>query len=49
MMAYESMLSKREILGRAHANGWLVALDHDPQHALARVEQRDDKLVLVGV
>jgi glyoxylase-like metal-dependent hydrolase (beta-lactamase superfamily II) len=49
MMAYESMLSKREILGRAHAGGWLVALDHDPQHALARVEQRDDKLVLVGV
>lgn len=48
MMAYESMRSKREILGRAHALGWRIALDHDPEHAFARIEQRDDRLTLVA-
>ena len=48
MMAYESMRSKLEILGRAHASGWRVALDHDPEHAFARVEQSGGRLALVG-
>ena len=48
MMAYESMRSKLEILGRAHAAGWRVALDHDPNHAFARVERSGERLALVG-
>lgn len=48
MMAYESMLSKREILGRALEQGWRIALDHDPVHAFARVERHADRAVLVG-
>jgi glyoxylase-like metal-dependent hydrolase (beta-lactamase superfamily II) len=48
MLAYESMLSKLEILGRAVRGGWRLALDHDPQHAFARTVDRDGRLVLVG-
>lgn len=48
MMAYESMRSKLEILGRAHAAGWRIALDHDPNHAFARVERSGERLALVG-
>lgn len=48
MMAYESMLSKMEILGRAHEGRWRVALDHDPAHAFARVERVDDRFRLVA-
>ena len=48
MMAYESMCSKLEILGRARASGWRIALDHDPEHAFARVAQHGDRLSLVG-
>ena len=46
MMAYEAMLSKRRVLGRAADEGWLVALDHDPLHALARAVARDGKIEL---
>ena len=46
MMAYEAMRSKQEILGRAHAEGWLVALDHDASHALARTTERDGRIAL---
>ena len=48
MLAYESMLSKLEILGRAVRGGWRLALDHDPQHAFARTVDREGRLVLVG-
>ncbi len=48
MLAYESMLSKLEILGRAARGGWRLALDHDPQHAFARTVDREGRLVLVG-
>ena len=48
MMAYESMRSKLEILGRASAGGWRIALDHDPAHAFARTADREGRLVLVG-
>jgi len=48
MMAYESMRSKLEILGRASAGGWRIALDHDPAHAFARTAEREGRLVLVG-
>lgn len=48
IMAYESMRSKLEILGRAHAAGWRIALDHDPNHAFARVERSGERLALVG-
>jgi glyoxylase-like metal-dependent hydrolase (beta-lactamase superfamily II) len=46
MMAYEAMLSKRRVLGRAADAGWLVALDHDPLHALARAVVRDGRIEL---
>jgi glyoxylase-like metal-dependent hydrolase (beta-lactamase superfamily II) len=46
MMAYEAMLSKRRVLGRAADEGWLVALDHDPLHALARAVARDGRIEL---
>ncbi len=46
MMAYESMRSKLEILGRALAEDWLVALDHDAHHALARPVERDGRIDL---
>ncbi|MEY5060121.1 MAG: hypothetical protein RIS45_42, partial [Planctomycetota bacterium] len=46
--AYESMRSKLEILGRAHMHGWRIALDHDPEHAFARVERCDDRLTLIA-
>ncbi|MEY4119094.1 MAG: hypothetical protein RLZZ116_2422 [Planctomycetota bacterium] len=48
MMAYESMRSKLEILGRAHMHGWRIALDHDPEHAFARIERCDDRLTLIA-
>ena len=48
MLAYDAMLSKLEILGRAADHGWRIALDHDPVHAFARVERRDGRLVLAG-
>ena len=48
MLAYESMLSKLEILGRAVRGGWRLALDHDPQHAFARTVDREGRPVLVG-
>lgn len=48
MMAYESMLSKREILGRASREGWRIALDHDHEHAFARASEQEDRLVLTG-
>jgi glyoxylase-like metal-dependent hydrolase (beta-lactamase superfamily II) len=47
MLAYEAMLSKRMILGRALHEGWLVALDHDPEHALARPTEVDGRVGLV--
>jgi glyoxylase-like metal-dependent hydrolase (beta-lactamase superfamily II) len=46
MMAYEAMLSKRRVLGRAADKGWLVALDHDPLYALARAVARDGRIEL---
>ena len=46
MMAYEAMRSKVRILGRAAAEGWIVALDHDPLHALARAVEREGRVVL---
>jgi glyoxylase-like metal-dependent hydrolase (beta-lactamase superfamily II) len=46
MLAYDSTLSKREILGRALREEWLVALDHDPQHALARPVEADGRVHL---
>ena len=44
MLAYDAMLSKREILGRAAREGWLIAFDHDPQHAWAQVMERDGRI-----
>ena len=46
MMAYEAMLSKRRVLGRAADEGWIVALDHDPLHAFARAVNRDGRIEL---
>jgi glyoxylase-like metal-dependent hydrolase (beta-lactamase superfamily II) len=46
MLAYEAMLSKLEILGRAHREGWRVALDHDAVHAFARASVHGDRVVL---
>ena len=46
MLAYEAMLSKREILGRAAREGWRLAFDHDPQHAWAQVMERDGRIEL---
>jgi len=46
MLAYEAMLSKRMILGRALREGWLVALDHDPEHPLARPTEVDGRVAL---
>jgi hypothetical protein len=40
------MRSKQVILGRAHREGWLVALDHDATHALARPVERDGRIML---
>ena len=44
MLAYDAMLSKREILGRAAREGWRLAFDHDPQHAWAQVMERDGRI-----
>jgi len=44
MLAYEAMLSKRMIPGRALREGWLVALDHDPEHPLARPAEVDGRV-----
>jgi len=49
MLAYDAMLSKREILGRAAREGWMLAFDHDPQHALARVIEHDGRVELTPV
>ena len=49
MLAYDSMLSKVDILGRAATGGWLVALDHDPIHACAIAIERDGRVELVGI
>jgi glyoxylase-like metal-dependent hydrolase (beta-lactamase superfamily II) len=46
MLAYDAMLSKREILGRAAREGWRLAFDHDPQHAWAQVMDRDGRIEL---
>ncbi len=46
MLAYDAMLSKREILGRAAREGWLVALDHDPLYACARAIEHDGRVAL---
>ena len=37
MMAYEAMCTKLALLDRAEREGWTIALDHDAEHALARV------------
>jgi len=47
MMAYESMVSKLGILGRAAREHWRVALDHDPTRSFARAVEQDGRLVLV--
>jgi glyoxylase-like metal-dependent hydrolase (beta-lactamase superfamily II) len=47
MMAYESMVSKLGILGRAAREHWRVALDHDPTPSFARDVEQDGRLVLV--
>jgi glyoxylase-like metal-dependent hydrolase (beta-lactamase superfamily II) len=44
MLAYDAMLSKREILGRAAREEWRLAFDHDPQHAWAQVIERDGRI-----
>lgn len=49
MMAYEAMLSKRRVLGRAAAEAWIVAFDHDPLHAFARAVTRDGRTELVAI
>ena len=49
MMAYEAMLSKRRVLGRASDEGWIVAFDHDPLHAFARAATRDGRVELEPV
>jgi glyoxylase-like metal-dependent hydrolase (beta-lactamase superfamily II) len=46
MLAYDAMMSKREILGRAAREGWKVALDHDPSHALFRATLVDTRVLL---
>lgn len=46
MMAFESMCSKLEILGRAARENWLVALDHDASHALVRAVESDGRVGL---
>jgi hypothetical protein len=47
MMAYEAMLAKRRVLGRAADEGWIVALDHDPLHAFARAVTREGRVELI--
>jgi glyoxylase-like metal-dependent hydrolase (beta-lactamase superfamily II) len=46
MLAYDAMLAKREILGRALREGWRVALDHDPDHAIVRAVADGDRVAL---
>jgi glyoxylase-like metal-dependent hydrolase (beta-lactamase superfamily II) len=46
MMAYESMVTKLRILGRALEEGWVIALDHDAEHALARTMRHDGAIRL---
>ena len=46
MLAYDSMCSKRALLGRAMAENMRIALDHDPLHSFARATNRDGRVVL---
>ncbi|MSR18972.1 MAG: MBL fold metallo-hydrolase [Phycisphaerales bacterium] len=38
MCAYDTMATKLKFLHEAHEAGWILALDHDPVHQLARTE-----------
>lgn len=43
MLPYENMLQKRALLERAHAEGWLIVLDHEPGDPAVRAEPNPDR------
>lgn len=43
MLPYENMLRKRSLLEEAHANGWVLVLDHEPGDPVVRVEPSADR------
>ncbi len=46
MLGYETMLTKERLLRRALENRWIIALDHDPSHAIARPVEDGGRIVL---
>ena len=43
MMPYQSMLTKKSTLQRASDEGWRIALDHEPGHAIVTVKQHSER------
>jgi glyoxylase-like metal-dependent hydrolase (beta-lactamase superfamily II) len=43
MMPYQNMLTKRELLAQAAAEGWRLVLDHEPGEAVVRVRPDPEK------
>ena len=43
MLPYENMLRKKELLQRAEAEGWRIALDHEPGEPVVRVRKSADR------
>jgi len=41
--------TKRAVLGRAEAEGWLLVFEHDPDHGLGRVERDEKSYTVVPV
>lgn len=41
--------TKRELLGRARRDDWLLIFEHDPEVAWGRLDRADEKPVLIGV
>jgi hypothetical protein len=49
MLPYHNMISKHRLLQTATEDHWRLALDHEPGHAVVRVQrdqERDDRFVL---
>lgn len=43
VLPYENLLTKRHLLGRCAAEGWRLAIDHEPAHALVSVARHPDR------
>jgi len=46
MLPYQNMLTKRDLLGRACDESWILVLDHEPGHPVFEVERSDDWFTL---